>query len=165
MNYVDLAIIIILGLIGFKGFRRGLISEVLALVGLFLAIYGGSKLSVWSSEVLSQYVDIAPLALTIISFTVLFISIILLIQFLGKLITKMIKIAALGIINRILGTLFALLKGLLICGLLAYALVAINQRITIISDAYLSDSLLFQPLVDIIEMLTSFVSEESGVEI
>ncbi len=157
MNYVDLAVIIILGLIGFKGFRRGLISEVLALVGLFLAIYGGSKLSVWCSEMLAQYVDIAPLALTIISFTLLFITIILVIQYLGKLLTKLIKIAALGIINRILGTVFALLKGILICGLICFAIAAINQRITLIPDDYLADSFLFQPLKDIIDLLTSFV--------
>ena len=133
-----------------------------ALAGLFLAIYGGSKLSVVSSDYLSQHFDIAPLALTIISFTFLFMAIVLAVQYLGKLVTRLIKLAALGIINRVLGTLFALLKGILICGLISYALLAVNQRISILPEAYLADSLLFQPLTEIIDLLTAFVKDEKS---
>ena len=77
MNYIDIFILVILMWFGYKGFRKGLVFELVSIIALALGIYGGLKFSDTTAEFLASYLDSEYLE--IISFTVTFLVILLLV--------------------------------------------------------------------------------------
>ena len=88
MNFIDLFIAAILIWFGYKGFRKGLIFELVSIVALALGVYGGLKFSDKTAVYLTQYVDSEYL--NIASFTVTFLVILLLVFVAGKVIEKIV---------------------------------------------------------------------------
>ena len=106
MNIFDVIILIILlyGLI--KGFIKGFIIEVAGIIALILGVTGSFKFARILEVYLNSYVDWSPKTIQITSFIILFIIIIYAVSLLAKMITKTLKIIALGMINRIFGGIF-----------------------------------------------------------
>ncbi len=111
MNIFDLIVGVLAIYMVYKGAKRGLVLEVtslLALVlGLFLSYYFYASVA---QNYLVNYVDWSPQTLNLSAFLLLFIGIALMVHLLGRLITKLLDIAALGLFNRVLGALFGLIK-------------------------------------------------------
>ena len=117
MNYVDLAIIALCTYLVIMGAIRGLIKEVLALVGLAAAVFVSylfGELATVYAEKLVSGPWVRPLV-----YATLFIATLLIIRLLANALTKLSKFAALGTINRLLGALFGFTKALIILVLLA----------------------------------------------
>ena len=115
MNYLDIIISICLlyGIV--RGFSNGIIIEISNIISVFLAIYLGIHFSEFiypylSLDRLSDYSNIIPL----VSFLIVFIIIIIIIKSLGELINKITNQLALGIISKLLGAIFGMIKILLI---------------------------------------------------
>ena len=51
MNWLDLLLIIILGLAGIMGFRKGLIAQVIMVVALLLGLWAVIHLSDWTARI------------------------------------------------------------------------------------------------------------------
>jgi Uncharacterized membrane protein, required for colicin V production len=122
INYLDIAIAIILIIFAVAGLKKGLIVEVTSLLALFLGIYGAMYLSDYTAEHLSKYISIEPECLNTIAFIVTFLAVLLLINLLGNLISKIIEAINLGALDKIGGFIFGALKGLLIIGVLVMIL-------------------------------------------
>ena len=114
MNYFDLILVlpIIYGV--YKGFRRGLVLEFTSLLALVLGIYGASIFSKMTFEYLSNWLDIESSYLSVASYAITFISIVIIVSLGGKLLTLLLKMVALGFINRMMGAIFGGIKVLLI---------------------------------------------------
>ena len=146
MNIFDVIILIILlyGLI--KGFMKGFIIEVAGIIALILGVTGSFKFASILEVYLNSYVDWSPKTVQIISFIILFIIIIYAVSLLAKMITKTLKIIALGMINRIFGGIFGLLKWCVILSSLVLVSQEINEIITLIPDKTLKDSVSYNLL-------------------
>ena len=81
----------------------------------------------------------------------LFILITILFSIIGKSLTKLIKFASLGMINRILGGVFSLSKYLVIFSFLVLVINYLNNlfSINILSKSILNDSLIFNILISV----------------
>lgn len=111
MNIFDIIVGLIAVFVIYKGVKRGLIIELAGLLALGLGIViAYSFYELIANDYLSNYVDWSPSILKLTSFLGLFIAVAIVINLLGKLLTKLLDIAALGLFNRILGGLFGLLK-------------------------------------------------------
>jgi membrane protein required for colicin V production len=123
MNPFDMAIVVILGYGIIRGIFRGLIREMASIIGVaagfYIAYFNYKALSPllarWITN--SAYVDI-------VSFIILFCAVLMIITGAGILIRLIIKIALLGVADRVLGALFGALKGALIVSLLFILLVS-----------------------------------------
>lgn len=118
MNYIDLAIGIVLvaGLV--RGFMKGFIVEVASLLALLLGLYGAYKFSGFVAGYLENRFSWSYEHLMLISFLLTFILIAVAINLLGKALTKVAEMAALGIFNKLLGAFFGGLKWMLILSVL-----------------------------------------------
>jgi len=122
MNYLDIIIVIPLlyGII--KGFSNGLVKEITGLLGLIIGVYVAINFSSYLypkfTEFLGGYEKFVP----IITFTTLFIVSILAIRLLGNILDKLTRILALGIISRILGSIFGGLKIIVLFSFLLFVL-------------------------------------------
>ena len=105
MNWLDILLLIILGVAGWKGFRRGFIIELASLVGMVLGIWTGIHLSERVVDVLSLGVKSAALA-----FLITFALVLALVVLIGHGLTKLIDLASLSIPNKIAGIAFGVLR-------------------------------------------------------
>jgi membrane protein required for colicin V production len=111
MNTIDITALVILIFFGFKGYSTGLIRALFSLAGMILASYVAF---VFNNEILPLLpLDIRSLeGITILGPFVAFLAVLLLSRLVGILLTKSLKPLSLSTVNRILGLLFGLLKGL-----------------------------------------------------
>jgi membrane protein required for colicin V production len=162
MNIFDVIILIILlyGLI--KGFIKGFIIEVAGIIALILGVTGSFKFARILEVYLNSYVDWSPKTIQITSFIILFIYAV---SLLAKMITKTLKIIALGMINRIFGGIFGLLKWCVILSSLVLVSQEINEIITLIPDKTLKDSVSYNLLDKLGGFLFDWVMQSKTIQV
>lgn len=161
MQYIDfiLAIPLIWG--AFMGFKKGLVLEVATFVALALGIFGAIKFSDFTGELLVQYVDIPKEWLGLSSFIFTFILIVIGVFLLAKLLSKMLKMVALGLVNRLLGMLFGILKYALMLSVLIYFYENLNQNFKFSEKNLKEESMLYQPIMWITKPVAPLLEEFS----
>jgi len=120
MNWIDIAAIILLIISAIVGLKRGLVGELFGLLGMVIGLVLARRYcndiyfinSLFKNSVLSTWV----------SFTLIFVGVILVASLIGILIHKVLKLAAMGMLDHIGGFIFGLLKGILIIGILLFLL-------------------------------------------
>ncbi|HLU81179.1 MAG TPA: CvpA family protein, partial [Flavobacteriaceae bacterium] len=80
---------------------------------------------------------------------------------LGKLLTKISNIIALGLVNKFLGALFGLLKTGLLLSIILWFFSILNEDRNFIEQEKLETSTLYQPVKEIIPMILPSVMEEA----
>ncbi|ACT47894.1 CvpA family protein [Methylotenera mobilis] len=113
MTIFDYIVLSIIGLSVILSVMRGMVREVIAIVGLVAAFYVGVT---YTNQLLPMMpMDIPNDALRVLAaFLVLFLATILLATLLGIALSAIFKKAGLGWLNRFLGALFGVARGLLI---------------------------------------------------
>ncbi|MCB7482010.1 CvpA family protein [Christiangramia sediminis] len=146
MNTVDiiLSLVLLYGLV--RGFFRGLLTELASLIGIVAGIYGAVHFSHFLGNFLSNHVDWKVQYINLISFAITFVLIVFLVSLAGKMLTKVAAFAALGIVNKLLGGVFGLLKSAFVASVIIMFFKATNERIEIIEDKTLEESILYEPV-------------------
>ena len=110
MNVIDIVLGVFL-LLGFiRGFQKGFIVELAGIVALLAGIFGGIKYGYFAEGYLEKWTDWSVSSIEITSFFIVFIGIVILVSILAKILTTIVHSIALGLINRIFGALFGIIK-------------------------------------------------------
>jgi membrane protein required for colicin V production len=119
LDYVLLSIIIVTAIVGiFKGFVRQVIGLVAVVAGLVLAVlYYQQTAGMFMRFVKNQLVS------NFLGFLLIFVVVLIAGAILGHLFTKA-MVGPLAFANRIFGAVFGIVKAVLICGILVFALVS-----------------------------------------
>ena len=123
MNTLDIIIICILGYCLIRGIFRGLIKELSSIIGVLAGFYAAYTYYLPVSGMLIQWMT-NPAYRNILAFMIIFCGILLIVGILGVIIKYILKIASAGWIDRLLGTVFAVVKGVLISSVLLVILTA-----------------------------------------
>lgn len=159
MVWIDIVLLIIILWFVYKGFKNGFVVELTTFLALILAIWGALKYGKLTGELLQEHLGLQGDYLPFLSFVVTFLVILVLVSIVGKLITRALHIAQLGILNRILGLFFALLKIGIILSLVVNGLDRINRSRAFISQETINNSYLYQPLNGFAEKIYKFSNE------
>ena len=146
MNSFDYILLIPLLYGLYRGFTKGLIIELASLLALILGIYGALHFSSFTFEFLSDYVEIKTVYLQLASYGLTFLIIVMVISLTGKALTMLIKLVALGFINRMMGAIFGSIKVLLILALFILFFDRFNKQFGMVKDEVLDASLLYNPI-------------------
>ena len=120
-NPPDIAIVLILGLFAFNGFRDGFIEEIGRLISLASGFILASKFHPLLMDYIPNSIEKWPLqAKVAIAYLIVFIVTIIVISIIVKMLQKFIELVLLGWLNRLLGLLLGLLKGFLIVSLVIF---------------------------------------------
>lgn len=146
MNVIDiiLGIILLFGLI--RGVMRGFIIELASLVALIVGIYGAIHFRYFAFEFLQNQFDWDEQYIQLTAFAITFILIVIFVLLIGKLLTKLVGAIALGIVNRILGGLFGILKMAFITSVLIMFISSFNDKANFIEKEKLEKSILYNPI-------------------
>ena len=146
MNSLDYILFIPLLYGLYRGFTKGLIIELASLLALTLGIFGALHFSSFTFEFLSGYFEIKAVYLQWASYGFTFLIIVMLISFTGKILTMLIKLVALGFINRIMGAIFGGIKVLLILSVFILFFDRFNKQFGMVKDEVLNASLMYNPI-------------------
>ncbi|MEH6407202.1 MAG: CvpA family protein [Leeuwenhoekiella sp.] len=146
MNYLDIiiGIFLLVGLL--KGLKNGFLIEVASLIGLIAGIYGAIHFSYYAVDFLYQRVSWSDNTINLVAFAVTFIIIVIVISLLAKLLTQVANFAMLGIINKIFGAVFGVLKAAFIISVIIMFINALTNHASIIDENIKAESILY-PIV------------------
>ncbi len=130
---IDFILLIILCIIAFLGFRKGLIAAILQLVGVAVSFIMVVRFGPLVRDGLIQKFSLNPTIAIVLSYIIIFIFIGILIRLLIFVSQKLLELMQLNIINRILGALFALVNGVIFL-LLVYVIMDVLPFVTFTSE-------------------------------
>jgi len=149
MNVFDIVILVFL-LYGFiKGIMKGLFVEIASLVALIGGIWGAIHFSYFVGDFLEESVTWSEKKISLAAFAITFIIIIVVVGMLGKFLTKLANLAALGLVNKILGGIFGFLKIGLVLSIVFIFFHRLNATISFVDDKTLEDSILYDTVKSI----------------
>ena len=93
-----------------KGLKNGLFMEIASIVALIAGIYGAIHFSYITGNYLSEHLEWDERNMSIIAFVITLVLIIIIVHLAGKLLTKVANFAMLGLLNKIAGGIFGVLK-------------------------------------------------------
>lgn len=123
MGYIDLILIIIIVVIGLRGFYNGFVNEVSGVLGIVLGVFFASRFasSMGGWITASVYDFKTPSIATLIGFVIILAVIWVAFLIVGVILSKFIKITDFSIIDKTLGFIFSCCKIFLIIGFILYA--------------------------------------------
>jgi len=159
MNWIDLIIVIILGISLIRGFTEGFVREAASLAALILGIWGAIRFSTLTAGKLYDWFDMTGQYVGIIAFLVTFGIIVVLIHFVGIFVDKIVKAVSLGFLNRLLGLVFGLLKSALILSVFFVILNAIDARRPFLPKEKIEESMFYNRISDFAPALFPVIGE------
>jgi membrane protein required for colicin V production len=148
MNALDIGILAIASVFFIRGVFRGFVFELITVIGLILGyIISITYLDLLSGFILSVFPSFPEAVVKLVSFFSLFVGTNLLLRLLANFLTKTIKIAMLGWLNRLMGGILGLLKGVVIMGIIVLILNLIPFASLLLERTEVKTSLLY-PLLE-----------------
>lgn len=127
MNLLDLGILVLLGLITVRGYFRGLFQELAVLVGLVGGVLAAAHTYLLLAAQLQPWIK-DPLYARIAAFALVLVAVYWLTRLLAHLLQRLLYHLYLDFFDRLLGALFALIKGALLLGLALLLAVQVLAR-------------------------------------
>ena len=149
MNWLDILLLLplLIGLV--RGLMRGLITEIIAIVAIILGIVGArlwaTKFSAW---LLLQFAW--PEAVChVVAYALLFLAIAIVLNIIGRLLSKLLRAIQLGFINRLLGGIFGTLKWLAVVLVVVFCVNMLDSYFHFLDNSeVVKNSLLYRPFVE-----------------
>jgi len=105
MNILDLLLLIPIISGAISGFRKGFIIGVISLLALIMGVLGGFYFLNWGVTILINEFGLSGRMLPVFAFIIIFIGIIIIVNFIGKVLKKIIHMILLGGVDRLAGAL------------------------------------------------------------
>jgi membrane protein required for colicin V production len=150
MSYLDvlIAIPLVFGLI--RGFMKGMIVELTSIMALILGIYSAILLSNTVANFLHEQFDWSIEWTVIIAFILVFAGVLILVHLLAKVIERGIKLASLGLVNKLAGSFIGFFKMGLVVSALLLIIDKIDQHMEFMPQDQISKSVLYKPVADVV---------------
>ena len=146
MNYLDIIIVLASLWAAFRGFTKGFVIALASLIALIGGIYIAIHFSDYTAEYLNKWFIPNPQYLKIISFAVTFLLVVIIVLLIAYLIDILIKATGLGIVNRLFGVVFNVLKMALILSVIMCLFNYAGDIKPIIPEKHKQESVLYLPV-------------------
>ena len=160
MSYLDIFLIIIIAWGAYNGFLKGLIKELASILGIIFGIYLAKNYYSFLDQKLYLLFESEANYLSLISAVIIFLLTIMIFKIVASFLTKFLKLIALGLLNKIIGAIFGVLKSLLILCVIIFVFSKINNVVNIIEKDKLQESFIYTE----IERINKFVIEKNYTE-
>ena len=147
------------------GFKKGLILELATLLALVLGIFGSIKFSSFTSFKISEFLAVKSEWVTAMGFCTTFILIVIGIFLLANLLSKSLKLIALGFFNRLMGAIFGLAKYALLLSFVLYFFDKIDDKFNLVDKSFKQNSLLYEPISYVKEPFSEYIKDLDSLDI
>ena len=158
MNVFDIVILVILLIAFVRGIINGFFAEVASLVAIIAGVFCAIHFSFYIENFLQGSVlKWSHQTNKIVAFIATFLIVVLTIVFVGKVLTKLADITALGLLNKALGGLFATLKSAVILSVIFLFFNRFNKTIP-----FVEEETLYYPIQSIVPTLFPAILDEDN---
>ena len=155
---IILSVLLVYGL--YKGFSKGLLVEVASLLSLLVGLYGAIHFSFFAENWLETKMDWDAKYIQIVAFAITFLGLVFLVSLVGKIVTKIIDAAQLGLLNKIAGAAFGLAKIALIVSVIINLFSKLNDTITFVDQDTLTNTILYTKVKNFAPTIFPSIMEE-----
>jgi len=149
---IDLVIVFILSFFIFRGFKNGLVTELVRIIGTYAGLVVAVKYMSDLAIKIHDAINLPPTLVLIISFMVIFTPIVLIFKFLASKFLEAIKFSvSLGLLDKIGGVALGLLKGAIVVSLLTVVLSFATFSPELQKE--IEQSVLFEPMKQVLPMV------------
>ena len=158
---IIIGVILIYGIV--TGFYRGLFLELSSRIRLLAGIYFASNFYNIVAKYIQKIISWEENYLIILSFIIILILTIICINLVAKSLTKLADNISLGLLNKMIGSLFGFVKYFIVCMIFVLIFDRINSTIELINPLTLSHSELY-PYIKLVnqEIFPSFIKSIYG---
>jgi len=148
VNILDiiLGLILVYGL--YKGVKNGFFVEITSLAAIIVGLYGAIQFSYITASYLAQNMDWDENYIKLTAFIITFLGIVILVNMAGKILTKIADFAMLGLLNKVAGGIFGILKLAVILGTLLYFFESTSDSLNLKKNNIVEESILYTPVRD-----------------
>tara|TARA_B100000900_G_scaffold105830_1_gene87913 strand:+ start:10988 stop:11485 length:498 start_codon:yes stop_codon:yes gene_type:complete len=164
MNYLDIFLLLIIGWGGYMGFSKGLVKELASILGIILGVVLAKNYFPVVDKKLYVLFESEADFISLISALIIFLSTIMIFKIFANILTKFLKSIALGLLNRIVGALFGILKSTLVLCIIIFIFSKINNVLNVIEDSKIQSSLVYKEIERINKIILNKNYETKGTE-
>lgn len=154
MDFIDIVFAVILGLAVYKGIKNGLFVEIASLVSFVIGIY----IAVKFSYIVGGFIGDSKTA-KVAAFVITLIAVVIAIHSLAKVFSKIASWVFLGWLNKLGGAFFALLKTILLLGIVLSLFQKVNVDNALISKETQEKSIFYTPILKTSEVLLPVLTD------
>ena len=161
MNVLDLILLACLVPAVIRGFSKGFIDQLVALLTVIIGIWISFRCSGLASGWLLPYLneEVSPAVVQVIAFVLIMLAVALLLHLVGKAVKAILKFVLLGWVDRLLGIVFALIKAGVVIGLVVMLFNTLNAKLELVRPEILENSVLYGPIKDITYAIFPYFKE------
>lgn len=159
MEILDIVVLALTGFGFIKGYGKGLIIEISGFIALLAGIFCAFQFSSMLGSYLSSYLDWNPQSIQITSFILLFVGVVYVVSITAKILTKILKLAALGFLNRVAGGVFGGLKFLVMLSALIFAYQNVQSLFPIIPQSFFRNAITYPYIMEFAGFLFDWIME------
>lgn len=143
MNSLDIVFLVLFipGII--RGLTKGFLEQVISLGGIVLSAFLAYRFSGFACDILKDYITVSDTVMRVIGFATVLVLALVAVILLAKLVTKVVEMASLGWLNKILGIVFSLFTTALILSILIILFDTVNVKFELVSSPILQESVLY----------------------
>ncbi len=164
IGILDIILIVPLAWFTYKGFSKGLIIELATLIALLLGVYIASNFSFYTADYLRDQFDFHSKYMSIISFTITFIGVVVLVMLFGKSLEKVVNLFMLSFVNKLAGAVFGMLKIAFFLSVIIFILTTFGIEENVIDNEIQEKSYLYNPVKSIAPVVFPVV-KQNGISI
>lgn len=157
VNYIDIALLAIIAIFTVKGFVRGLIGEVLGLLGIFAGFILATRFMSNAAEIIEIYVDLPPALTSLLGYLIVFIGVQLATQVVIHVLESLTEFFLIGLVFQLLGATFGAIKGALVASLLVLLITILPMTESLIPG--MDDSIVLPYIRKIAPQVYDFISD------
>ncbi|MCB0735949.1 MAG: CvpA family protein [Bacteroidetes bacterium] len=153
MNGLDIIALVFIAFFFYQGFRKGAINELFTLLAFIIGIVVSLKITHVVIEKVAP--DVQSPLFPFIMYLIVFLLALIAVQFLGKLLSKLIKTTLLSLPNKLAGGTMGILKALLVLGTIFWLL----QKTQLVDIENQNNSLVFNFLAEQTPKFLALISD------
>ena len=159
MNALDIIMLLCLVPAAYRGFRKGLVTQLIALLSVYIGAIVAFRLSPTISGFMGQVIIGSEKVVALLSFALVFTGVLIFMRFMGKIIDGTVDNLALGGLNHILGVSFATITTIVVLGILITLFESVNTSFGLVSEDRLNESVLYYPVKTIANHIFPYIKE------
>ena len=163
MNLLDIILGIILIYSFFQGTKKGLFVTLASLIGLVLGIIGAVYFSDYAANYINEWFSWKEQTISVVAMSVTFIAIVIIVNWAGKFLTKIVDFAFLGIFNKLLGGVFNMIISAFIVSVIFMFFNEWNATEYVISEEKKNNSYLYEPIANLAPLILPDLIEEIDI--
>lgn len=160
LNWFDIVVAIVLILAFFNGMQKGLVMQLVSLVGLILAVFFAGQLAKnilpWLMEVVQLSSNVAPVVAYIVAFALIMV----VVSLIGNLIQKFMEAVHINFLNKLLGGVIALGISMVILSLILNLVLMLDTKERIIKQETKENSFFYNRVQMVIPAIVPYLNSD-----